>query len=100
MKDWNGVEIRVGQRILYKIDDTWHIRAVVGFTETGRIQVGGPDLNADPGTPLANATIEPTTDAVPNRFFLVLKGVDGSASVPGYLIRREHYPAPLEWIPQ
>lgn len=99
MKDWNGVKIRPGQRILYKINDTWHIRVVEDVTPQGKIRVSGPDFNVDPAAPSAAASIDPSTDAVPNRFLLVIREVDGSASVPGYLIRREQYPAPLGWIP-
>lgn len=97
MKDWNGVEIRPGQRILYKINDTWHIRVVDGVTG-GAISVSGPDFNDDPTLMLPASTIK-WTGAVPNRFALVIKDADGSASVPGDLIRREQYPARLTWIP-
>lgn len=98
MKDWNGVEIQVGQRILYKINDTWHIRVVDSITPQGEIRLTGPDFNVDPPAPSRAASIDSRTDAVPNRFLLVLRDADGSASVPGDLIRREQYPAPLEWV--
>ena len=98
MKDWNGVEILPGQRVLYKTDDTWQIRTVEQVASPV-VTVSGPDLNDDPTAMLRNAPINLNTDAVPNRFILVVRDVDGSTSVPGHLIRRERYPAPLGWIP-
>ena len=57
------------------------------------------ERNADPTIMLSASLIDYASDAVPNRFMVVIMEVDGSTSVPGYLIRREKLPSSAQLDP-